>query len=156
MVQINSQKNTSIVLKKAGINDIPVLLEIEKSVAGTKIYSPTLEVDEWKEELHKAKVLLIKKNNTIIGNLTYEQKGNDCVYISGLVIKPDFQGQGIARKVLTNLLKKLQCVRRIYLVTHPNNLRALNLYRSLGFVVESKKENYYGDGEPRMVLAFQQ
>jgi len=42
--------------------------------------------------------------------------------------------------------------KRIELVTHPDN-PALKLYESLGFTVESRKENYWGDGEPRLVLA---
>ena len=50
-----------ISLKKATIADIPALLELEKSVAGTKIYSPTLTKNEWKEELQKSEVYLIEK-----------------------------------------------------------------------------------------------
>ena len=134
-------------LKKAILDDFPILLELEKSVAGTNIYSPMLEENEWKEELRKNTVYLIIKNEDIVGNLSYEKKSNDHVYISGLVIDPRFQGQGIAREVLTNLLKELKDVQRIDLVTHPDNRRALELYRSLGFVIGSRKEDYFGDGE---------
>ena len=55
----------TIYLKKATIADIPILLKIEKSVAGTKIYSSTLNKGEWKEELQKSEVYLIEKNNVV-------------------------------------------------------------------------------------------
>lgn len=143
----------TIYLKKATIVDIPILLEIEKSVSGTKIYSPTLTKDEWKKELQKSEVYLIKKNNIVAGSLLYEKNDNGNIYIGGLVINPRFQGQGIARKAMRVVLEKFKDVKRIDLVTHPDNIRAINLYQSLGFVAESRKENYYGDGEPRIIMA---
>lgn len=152
MKKISTQENNHIYFKEASISDIPVLLELEKSVADTNTYSPMLEKDEWEEELQKGKVYLIEKNNAVIGNLSYERKEDAHIYISGLVISPTFQGQGVAREVLTNLLAELKDVKRIDLVTHPDNHAALQLYQSLGFVIESRKENYYGDGEPRLVL----
>lgn len=83
----------------------------------------------------------------------YEIKGPEHAYLSGLVIDPSFQGRGIGREVLSMILDKLKDFKRIDLVTHPDNVRALKLYQSLGFVVEARKENYYDDGEPRLVLA---
>ena len=148
-----NQEHEPIQLKEATMTDIPVLMELERSVAGTNIYSPMLEKSDWTEELQTNKVYLIEKNNVVVGNLSYERKSSDHVYVSGLVISPEFQGQGVAREVLTRLLKELKDVKRIDLVTHPENQKALQLYQSLGFVVESRKENYFGDGEPRLILA---
>ena len=142
-----------ISLKKATIADIPALLELEKSVAGTKIYSPTLTKNEWKEELQKSEVYLIEKNNVVAGSLLYEKNDNENIYIGGLVINPCFQGQGIAREAMVIVLEKFKDVKRIDLVTHPGNIKAINLYQSLGFIAESRKKNYYGDGEPRIVMA---
>lgn len=145
----------SINLKKATLSDIPTLITLERSVAGTNIYSPMLEADEWKEALQKGEVCLIEKDHVIAGNVSYEIKNKDHIYISGLVVDPRFQGRGIAKTALTQVLKKLQDTRRIDLVTHPDNTKALALYQSLGFIIESRKENYYGDGEPRLVLVLQ-
>ena len=143
----------TIYLKKATIADIPILLKIEKSVAGTKIYSSTLNKGEWKEELQKSEVYLIEKNNVVAGSILYEKNDNGNIYIGGLVVSPRFQGQGIAREAMTLVLEKFKDVKRIDLVTHPDNIRAINLYQSLGFIAESRKENYYGDGEPRIIMA---
>ena len=152
MENLSSSESLSAHLKKATVEDIPILLEIERSVSGSKIYSPMLDESEWREELTKGVVYLIEKDSKVVGSLSYEKKGDDHVYISGLVIVPEFQGQGIGREVLTVLLKQFENVKRVDLVTHPDNTVALTLYESLGFVVESRKEDYYGDGEPRLVL----
>ncbi len=141
-----------ILLRRALVSDISALLELEKSVSGTKVYSPMLERGEWEEELRDSIVCLILKCGTVVGNLSYKRKGDDHVYISGLVVSPSFQGRGIARKVLVDLLKNLGNIQRIDLVTHPDNQKALQLYQSIGFVIESRKENFYGDGEPRLIL----
>ena len=99
MEKTPTQENAPVLLKEASISDIPVLLELEQSVAGINVYSPMLDENEWKEELQKNKVYLIEKNNAVVGNLSYERKGSDHVYISGIVVVPAFQGQGIAREV---------------------------------------------------------
>lgn len=146
------KENNPVLLKQAEISDIPKLIEIEKSASG-KMYSALLDEDEWKRELKTDKVYLIKKGENDVGDLCYRKKNKDVVYISGLVVLPSFQGKGIAREAMTNLMEELKNVKRVELVTHPDNLKAINLYESLGFVVELRKENYFGDGEPRLILA---
>lgn len=149
-------KSLSVHLKKASHVDIPALLDIEKKVSGTCIYSSMTKEDEWKEALQKNSVYLIERNDEIVGNVSYEKKGEDVAYISGLVVIPHFQGQGIGREVLNKVLKEdLKDMKRIDLVTHPDNMVARKLYQSLGFVVESRKENYWGDGEPHLVMVLQ-
>ncbi|OGG54400.1 hypothetical protein A3D62_00535 [Candidatus Kaiserbacteria bacterium RIFCSPHIGHO2_02_FULL_49_11] len=142
-----------ISLHKVSDKDIPILVSIERSVAGRKTYSPLLAESEWREEIKKSSVYLIKDNGVVVGNISYERKDDSHAHISGLAIDPRFQNQGIARKALLKMLEELKEMKRIDLVTHPDNQAALRLYRSLGFVVESRKENYFGDGEPRLVLS---
>jgi ribosomal protein S18 acetylase RimI-like enzyme len=153
MKKLFSEENNIPHLKKASVSDIPILLELEKTVSGTDVYSPMLEENEWKEELKNSEVYLIEKNGAVAGNLSYERKNDDYIHITGLVVIPTFQRQGVARKVLTSLLEKFKNIKRIDLAAHPDNYRALKLYQSLGFAVESLKENYYGDGEPRLILS---
>ncbi|MFZ2555235.1 MAG: GNAT family N-acetyltransferase [Minisyncoccia bacterium] len=148
----NHFEDTEISLRFATSADIPVLTRLEQSVAGTHIYSPMLEAQEWEEELARAKVFLIENNSGVVGNVSYEKMADGSVYISGLVIEPRFQGQGIARKTLENILKRLRGVKKVWLVTHPENVSAISLYQSLGFVVQERIENYYDDGEPRIKM----
>lgn len=141
-----------VFLKKADNSDIEELIELEKSVAGTKIYSPMLTEDEWIVALDIGIVYLIEVGGAVVGNISYEKKGPNRVYISGLVISPKFQGKGIGRQALAQILEELKSVKRVDINVHPANERALKLYRSFGFIEESRKENYYGDGEPRLIL----
>ncbi|MDP3725967.1 MAG: N-acetyltransferase [bacterium] len=142
----------SLILKKATVEDIPQLLIIERSIAVTNVYSPMIEESEWEKALQEGPVFLIKQDGALVGNISYENKGSGHYHISGLALMPQFQGKGTGRKVLIKVLKEFKNAKRIDLAVHPNNDSALKLYKSLGFVVESQKENYYGDGEPRLIL----
>jgi len=144
-----------VFLKRAIDDDIPQLIELEKSVAGTKIYDPMLTGEEWLVALEIGFVYLIQVHGVSVGSISYEKKGDSWMHISGLVVDPGFQGKGIGREALTQLLVELKGVKRIDLVTHPDNAKALKLYKSFGFVEESRKENFFGDGEPRIILALE-
>lgn len=146
------KKEPIVTLQRARESDIEELIEQERSVPESITYSPAVDTEEWKETLAKEEVFLIKVVDQVVGNVSLERKGEDHLYISGLLITPDFQRKGVARKVMERILNSNQEVARIDLVTHPEN-PALALYQSLGFQIESRKENYFGDGEPRLVLA---
>ena len=139
-------------LQHATESDIGTLLELEKSVSGPKTYSPMLDEKEWMEEITHSSIFLIRSGNEIVGSVSYEVEGSEHVHISGVVVKPEFQGKGIATAALKQILNQYASARRIDLETHPDN-PALKLYESLGFKVESRVEDYWGDGEPRVVLA---
>ena len=142
-----------ISLERTTVKDVGQYLDIEKSVAETKVYSGITDEEEARKEFKTNRIFFIKKKGKRVGTIQYEIKSPDHVYLSGLVINPRFQGQGIGRSAIKRILKKLRNIKRVDLVTHPHNTRALMLYLSLGFVIESWKENYYGDGEPRLVLS---
>lgn len=148
-------------LKKAENADIADLISIEKSVSGLKTYSPMTTEDEWLVALDIGTVYLIKKDDEVVGSICYEPKKDGRIHISGLVVDPRFQGQGIGREAMELVLEELQDARHksepgfakvIDLAVHPENTRALKLYESLGFTRGELKENYYGDGEPRLIL----
>jgi ribosomal protein S18 acetylase RimI-like enzyme len=142
----------SVSYRKAEHEDITTLIDIEKTAAKLKTYSPMLEEAEWVEAMNVGAVYIIEKDGEVAGSLMYEIKTNEHVYISGIVILPIFQGQGIARESMNYILKEIGDRARIDLVTHPDNVKAIQLYESLGFKIESRKENYFGDGEPRVVM----
>ncbi len=141
-----------ISLTKATNADIEELIEIEKTAAGLKIYSPMLIEDEWLVVLDIGVVYLVEAKGATVGSICYEKKGESHVRISGLVVEPHFQGQGIGRAAIEKVLEELKDTKHIDLDVHPENTKALKLYESLGFVAKSRKENFYGDGEPRLIL----
>ena len=128
-----------------------LLLKIEKTVRGLKIYSGCFTKQEIEEWLGNDIVFLIENDDLIVGSLSYEIKDKNHAHISGFVIKPKFQKQGFAKQALKLLFQKLNNFRKLSLDVHPDN-HIVGLYESLGFKRESLVENYYGDGEPRLVM----
>jgi len=144
-----------ITFKKVTIEDVDKFIEIEKTAVGLKVYSGITDREEAKEEIKNNEVYFIMKDNEIVGSTEYQIKSPDHGYLGGLVVLPNFQGQGIAHEAAKFRLEKLKDMERIDLVTHPRNSKIITLYLSLGFYIESWKDNYYGDGEPRLVLVRQ-
>jgi len=138
-------------LIRATIKDTQTLLEIEKTTVGLKIYSGYFTEKEIEEWVNNDTVYLIKNDEVIVGSISYEVKNKDHVYISGLVIKPEFQKQGLAKQAMILLFEELKSYKQISLAVHPDN-HAVKLYESFGFITKSREENYFGDGEPRLIM----
>jgi ribosomal-protein-alanine N-acetyltransferase len=141
-----------LTFQKATIADIEDFIKIEKTVAGQKTYSGIITPEEAKKEIEENEVYFIKQDGKIIGSTEYQMKSPEEAYLGGLVIDPEYQGRGIARKAIEFRLNEIRKVKRVWLVTHPENTKVIKLYESYGFKIEDKKENYFGDGEPRLVL----
>ncbi len=138
-------------LERATVSDIQTLLEIEKTTIGLKLYSGYFNEKEVEEYVKNSIVYLIKNDDDIVGSISYDVIDANHADISGLVIKPEFQKQGFGRKAMELLLEKLKDYKKLSLVVHPDN-HARKLYESFGFIIESRKENFFGDGEPRIVM----
>lgn len=146
-------KEAFFTLKLATLADANTLFTLKQKMSGLHTYSVMTDPKEQKQELQSGVTYLIEKEGKIVGSISYEIKSEGHAYLSDLVIDPEYQGQGLGREALMRVLKELEQTERIDLVTHPENDTALKLYLSLGFQVESREEDYYGDGEPRLVLA---
>jgi len=142
---------SNIVLERATTTNQKEIAEIEK-MANSETYCARLGDEEIKEFIEHDVVFLIKKGNDCIGLVSYEKISDDKVHIDGLVVKEEFRRMGFAKQAMDIVLSKLSCYSRIELVTHPHNNNAICLYLSIGFFIESWLDNYFGDGEPRLML----
>jgi ribosomal protein S18 acetylase RimI-like enzyme len=149
--EIKIMKN--IILQRATINDVDIFLSLEKSVAHLKTYSAIVKKDEAKKEIEDNIVYLIKMDDIVTGSIEYKMEDDVTAYLGGLVVSPNFQGKGIAREAIRQVLEIIGDDKKIYLVTHPDNIPAVKLYLSFGFIIGERKENYFGDGEPRIVMS---
>ncbi len=138
-------------LLSATEKDIPKYLSLENSLPQSTLYAVIKDEIEAKKEFEENIIFFIRSNDEIVGSIQYEMKSPDHAYISGLVVVPEFQGQGIAREAMHQLLEKLKEMKIIDLVTHPEN-PVIRLYESFSFVQGEIIENYFGDGEPRVRL----
>jgi ribosomal protein S18 acetylase RimI-like enzyme len=150
-----NQEDQPITLERATPADLETYLALERSVSNPVTYPAATDAAEALDEMKKNhRNYFIKKDGQIVGNVTYEMKGDNHASITGLMVVPHYQNQGIGREALKIVLDELKEIKRIDVATHPDNTNALALYQSLGFHTESKEENYWGDdGQPRLILA---
>lgn len=141
-----------LTFRKVKPKDVNAYLELEKTAIGQKTYSGIKDENEALREFLENEVYLIYKDGKLVGSTEFEMKSPDHAYLAGVVIHPDVQGQGIAREAVLFRLEKLKSVKRVDVVTHPENFKIINLYQSLGFKIEKLIENYFGDGEPRVMM----
>jgi len=140
-----------ILLKRATLKDINIIAEIEK-VGSSKTYSARISEDELKEYIKNDFVFLIKNKDIIVGLVSFEVIKKKTAHCNGLVIYPEFRRKGFGIKAMSIVLKRMSKYPRVELVVHPHNNPAISLYLSMGFIIEAWRDNYFGDGEPRLVL----
>jgi ribosomal protein S18 acetylase RimI-like enzyme len=140
-----------LVFQQAAAEDVHIFAALERK-STSRIYGPIGAMEDALREISENTLFFIKKVEIIVGTAAYRVRPDSSVYISCVAIDPAYRRQGIARAAMTYILEKTNDASRIDLVTHPENANALRLYASLGFKIESRRENYYGDGEPRLVL----
>lgn len=137
---------------RAGADDTEAYIALEKSLGETKTYSTMDTPEEALGSITGSITYFIKEGGTIVGYVSYEMRGPDHAYIDGLLVMPSRQGHGLGRAAMIKVLEELRDVKLIDLVTHPDNAASIKLYQSLGFTIGERIENYFGDGEPRIVM----
>jgi len=143
----------NITLKKASFADIGSIIQVESKLTGSETCHAIIDKSEWVKELSKSIVYLIMHKGIVVGDASYELKDGGSAYISGLMVVPEFQKKGIGTAAMKVIMEELENRTRIELAVHPENEPALKLYKKLGFSIESQKENYFGDGQPRLIMA---
>tara|TARA_B100000700_G_scaffold174010_1_gene192224 strand:+ start:2718 stop:3167 length:450 start_codon:yes stop_codon:yes gene_type:complete len=82
-------------------------------------------------------------NNKLVGFAQCYEKHEGARHIACLIVNPECRGQGIGRRLVNALLEyawQYDDVAYVTLNVLPENTRALNLYRSLGFVEQSNND----------------
>ena len=142
-----------IEFRRATAEDGPVFLALQERSTDVKLYGPAGGPEQASKEISENSLYLITIRDDVVGSVAHRQRSDRSVYICNVVVAPEKRRQGLARAAMSFVFGQNKSVPRFDLVTHPENLPALNLYLSLGFTVESRSESHFGDGEPRLVLA---
>ena len=140
--------------KRVTENDWETTSAIEKAVDDGHVFKAFTTEAEAREYLRKSIVYLVMLENKPIGTISYEPKSKDHAYIDSMTTLPEHQGKGYASKALEWLLEQLKDVSKVDLVTHPHNSKSIGIYLKHGFVINGWKDNYFGDGEPRIEMIF--
>ena len=137
---------------QATASDVQSFIVLQQRSTEGKLWGPIGGVSEALREITENVLLLLRAAEETVGSAAYRIRPDGSVYISNVIVAPEFRRQGLARSALVFVLERNKSAPCVDLVTHPDNEPALRLYRSLGFAIESRNENYSGDGEPRLVL----
>ena len=149
----NKERLSKFVFEQATEKQADMLVEFEQTIALPKLYGKPLDLQGAIKEIHENIYYFIKYDGVLVGTAAYRKRENGSCYISNMAVAPSHRRQGIAHAALEFLMDKCTNSHRIDLITHPENFRSIPLYESFGFVIESRIENYYADGEPRIVMA---
>ncbi len=134
-------------LVKPTNDDIKILIEYKKNI----IYEYAKDLS--KEEVDKInnyvennvpKLLnqysIIKVNNEIIGCLLVTPK-DDGVLIDELFLEEKYRNKGIGTNIINKVLKNNNIV---YLWVYKDNIKAVSLYKRIGFkIIEETESRYY-------------
>jgi ribosomal protein S18 acetylase RimI-like enzyme len=76
------------------------------------------------------------------------------LYVVGFYIRPEWQGRHLGRRLLLAVAEESQRLgaEGLVLTVGPENVKAMTLYKSAGFVSEAFMAQFYGKGEDRHIL----
>lgn len=139
-----------IELEKASSEDWQEVLNYEKGVDSKTFHAMTTEA-EVKDFMDKNELFFISADDIKVGAISYEPR-KDSNHINELIVAPEHQKQGIGTRAMEVLMNQIGQDKPMDLVTHPENSIAIRIYLKLGFIITDLKDNFYGDGEPRLLL----
>lgn len=78
----------------------------------------------------------------------------DELHVLKVACHPLYEGRGLATSLLAEAVEEVQRRhgRGVILEVRPTNLRAVRLYRHLGYHVLARRPRYYADGEDALVM----
>jgi GNAT superfamily N-acetyltransferase len=94
------------------------------------------EFDVTKDYIKYIVTETLGEEGKIIGTMALRKIDNQTVRLKRMYVRPEYQGQGIAQKMLDNLVKfaKEKGYKRMLLHTYPIMERAMKFYKRNGFV----------------------
>lgn len=119
-----------------------MIIEITKDNV-SELENSFINIEEIKKELEYnpfAKVLIYKEKNQIIGYIYYSDI-YDRAEINQFEIELSHRNCGKGRKLLNKMLSLVD--KNITLEVRIDNLSAIHLYKSVGFVEKAIRKNYY-------------
>lgn len=133
-----------ISIRQASLEDLDRIHEIEKTSFSNPWSRRNLELDLGNKLLTYYEVILI--HGIVIGYMGAYVFGDEA-HISNVAIDLDFRESGYGTRLLDHYMESLQArgVKDFTLEVRDDNMAALKLYASQGFVPEGVRKNYYAD-----------
>lgn len=141
----------NITIRQKKLADVAeTLFDLEKTILTCPYHLGAAKIEQIHQYYSRNKIIIPYENEKPVGYLAYNED-EEGIEIFGFGVLPEYQGKKIGAKLMLYLLKR-EKGKEMRLVTHPNNVQALTFYFKFGFRVYGWKDNYYGNGQPRLQL----
>lgn len=98
------------------------------------------------ENLNPNETIYIYKENNINKGLIHIQNGIDIIDLLNIIVKPEFQNQGIGSILLKYIIDNKKD-KKIMLEVRSKNINAIKLYQKYDFKIINIRKNYYKDDD---------
>ena len=142
-----------ITYRSANAQDIPVMVSLDKQLFP---YSPW-STGQYREEISAPTrhfIVALDDAQNIIGYAGVFAPGGTAADILTVGVIPEHRGQGIAKALMTLLTEwsKTQGSNAMMLEVKIDNLEAISLYESLGYMKLNIRKDYFGSGLDALVM----
>lgn len=142
----------NVSIQKVDVADVAdIIFSIVKRSFIRDFDPPTKDVDVVKSYLKDCLVYLVCDEKTPIGYFGYERTSPYSYDLKSIALLPEYQGKKIGSQMLQKVIN-LTKGNVISLVVHPSNTSAILSYFKNGFSISGWKENFFGDGKPRLLM----
>jgi ribosomal protein S18 acetylase RimI-like enzyme len=143
-------------LRRADATDVDLIVDFERKVAAPKLYGAPLDHTAAALEVARNHYYLRLDSGRIVATGAHRQRDDGSIYLSNIAVGPTERRRGFARAMMLHLLALCERAGErpvpIDLAVHPDNQAARALYASLGFVAGDIRPDFFGDGEPRLIM----
>ncbi len=152
-----TKRNIQVSLRKGNINDAEVLLELQKEVLSESEFMITV-IEEYEETLEQLRnwinkileneremLIVAESKEKIVGLIVFRSKSTKRLSHTGsftAMVKKEYRNHGIGKLLIKELLNWAEhnpLIEKVSLGVLSTNLRAIELYKSMGFVEEGRK-----------------
>lgn len=138
-------------IRTATKGDLAAIYALERAAFGDHCYPDFFfrqALDLW-----PACLLVAEDDDGALAGYGLAGAGAGDGWILSLAVAESCRGRGLGKALLQQALRAMEAdgCRAVRLTVAPDN-PALGLYLSLGFMEERREEDYFGPGEPRLVL----
>ena len=139
-------------LKRAVATDVDLVVAFEFEVLNEKLYGKPLDHTAARSEIETNEYYLHLSEGRVVATGALRRREDGSAYLSNIAVHPKVRRKGFARAMMSHLLSLSDGAPLIDLAVHPENQAARALYVSQGFTPTQIHENFFGDGEPRIVM----
>jgi ribosomal protein S18 acetylase RimI-like enzyme len=139
-------------LKRADTDDVDAIVAFEALVMNKRLYGSPLDHAAAKSEIDTNEYYLYINESHVVATGALRRRDDGSIYLSNIAVHPAARRKGIARAMMRHLLLLCDTAPSLDLAVHSDNHAARSLYVSLGLSPMQIREDFFGDGEPRLIM----